>query len=126
MSLVNTLVLIVEDDPTQRESEVFGLRRAGHQVLSAGTVQGALACLERVIPDVVLLDLTLPDGDGLALGRLLHRAGIPFLIVSARAGAADIEQGQRAGAADYLTKPLGLPDIVWRVARLLRQVRPPA
>jgi DNA-binding NtrC family response regulator len=99
--------LLIEDDPAFRESLAAMVRREGIETLEASSVDEARAVLDRGPPDVVLLDLDLPDGNGLDL-RLDDAlpAGTPFIVVSGDARAHTAVEALREGAFDYLTKPL--------------------
>jgi DNA-binding NtrC family response regulator len=99
-------VLIVEDDADFRESVAALLRRDGLEVCEAGTVAGARAEIEESAPDVVLLDLTLPDGDGLALLADEALAGPEFVVTTGNATTDSAIAALREGALDFLTKPL--------------------
>lgn len=115
------VVLLIEDDDLTCVSEALSLRRAGYQVFTASSWLTASRLLERLQPDLVVLDLNLPDGDGLQLGRTLTHARIPFIVVSGRADAVD--RSQQAGARACLLKPVGLAELNLKV---LLALRPPA
>lgn len=122
---MNTLILLVEDDAIARESESFRLQRAGHQVSTAASIREVVAYLEQLHPDVVLVDMGLPDGDGFELGRWLRAANVPFIFTTARSSIDDRVRGLNVGADDYLVKPFGMDEMVARVNALLRRVLPP-
>lgn len=114
-------VLVVEDDPTVAEVVGSYLVRAGHEVAAAGSVAGALEQAARTPPDVVVLDVMLPDGTGLDLcTRLRGEAGCAVVLLSALASAADRIAGLENGADDYLVKPFSPRELVLRVAAVLR------
>jgi len=118
-------VLVVEDEETMREMISIGLERAGHTVSGVGSGEEALASVRRERPDLVVLDLMLPDIDGLEVCRLLRMdretAGIPLIILSARDEEKDIVAGLEYGADDYLTKPFSPGILAARVRAVLRR-----
>jgi len=122
---MNTVILLVEDDAVARESESFRLKRAGHQVSTAASIREAVNYLEHLRPDVALIDMGLPDGDGFELGRWLRATNVPFIFTTARSSIDDRVRGLNAGADDYLVKPFGMDEMVARVNALLRRVVPP-
>lgn len=111
-------MLVVEDERDIRELLRRYLERAGLAVLAAPTGAAALLELERGRPDLVLLDLGLPDIDGT---EVLQRAapGIPVIVLTARAGLPDRIAGLRAGADDYIVKPFSPTEVVLRVRAVL-------
>lgn len=120
-------VLVIDDEPEMRELIGGHLTAAGFQPLFAADAASARACLARERPDLVVLDLGLPDMDGLDLApELLARGGFPLLIVSARAGANERAAGLELGADDYLGKPFEPRELIARVRALLRRNAPTA
>lgn len=117
-------LLLVEDDPAIGDPLARALRRQGYEVEVATDGESALA--SAVGKDLVLLDLGLPDVDGLEVCRRLRsvRAGIPILMLTARADEADLVVGLDAGADDYVTKPFRFHELSARVRALLRRVGP--
>ncbi len=115
-------VLIVEDDHTVRRGLAVALRSQGLGVHDTPDAAGALRALAAMPYDVVLLDLGLPDGDGIALLPQLraHHTG-PILVVSARRDQSDKVAALDAGADDYLTKPFGLPELLARIRAVGRR-----
>ena len=121
-------ILLVEDnrdlaDPLQRNLEVDG-----YEVSVATKAAQALALATSDRPDLVVLDLGLPDRDGFSVLEELRRRGFqsPVLILSARGQEADKLQGFRLGADDYVTKPFGVMELLARIGALLRRAnRPP-
>jgi DNA-binding response OmpR family regulator len=105
--------LLVEDDPAMRLICVINLEAAGFRVNVATTGKEALALAAREQPDVVLLDVMLPDLGGFEVAERLPK--IPIVFLSARGSSADLARGRAAGAIDYVTKPfdpIALPDRV--------------
>src|SRR5438105_3068217 len=102
-------VLVVDDDPDIRESIVEALKIAGYEVAGAGTGSAALAACWQQCPDLVLLDLMLPDVDGLEVCRRLREgpntSRVPIVFLSARTGEKERVRGLAAGADDYVVKP---------------------
>lgn len=117
-------ILVVEDEETLREMLAFNLRNAGYQVITAGDGAVALDVARAERPDLVILDLMLPELDGLTVCRSLrHSSDLSILILTARTGEMDKIIGLESGADDYLTKPFGVRELVARVRALLRRPR---
>ncbi|WP_419993504.1 response regulator transcription factor [Streptomyces boninensis] len=116
-------LLVVEDEEDLVESLRVGLKRSGYAVDTAATVDAALEKLELNEYDLVLLDLTLPDGDGFAVCRRIRSApgGPRILMLTARDRLADRVRGLDEGADDYLVKPFALPELLARIRALLRR-----
>ncbi|MFI5632595.1 response regulator transcription factor [Streptomyces sp. NPDC051664] len=119
-------VLVVDDDPAIRRSLERGLRLAGFAVALAGGGRPALAHVRREPTDVVVLDISMPDLDGIQVCRALREYGndLPVLMLSALDETADRIAGLQAGGDDYLIKPFSLQELVLRLDALLRR-RPP-
>lgn len=117
-------VLLVDDEPQIVEVVAAYLQRDGLDVETCGSVSEALAALERSTPDVLVLDVTLPDGNGLDLLRAAARPNgrIPTIMLTARADEADRIVGLELGADDYVTKPFSPRELTARVRSLLRRV----
>ncbi len=117
-------VLVVEDEPSIADVLTIALRFHRFDVMVAGTVREALALAGRTRPDVALLDVMLPDGDGRALAREL-RARCPdaaLLFLTARDAPAEVV-GALAFGDDYITKPFNIDEVVARVRAVLRRTR---
>jgi two-component system KDP operon response regulator KdpE len=120
-------VLLVEDDAAVRGGVATNLAAHGYVVSQAEDVAGAVRHWDAERPDVILLDLGLPDGDGAAVIRRVRReATTPILILSARGDEADKVAALDAGADDYVTKPFGLAELRSRVAAILRRAAGPS
>lgn len=114
-------VLIVEDDPGIAGSLDRGLSRIGYATGTAGTVEAALAARDY---DVVLLDLGLPDGDGVELcTELRARSSAAILVITARGEEPDRVAALDAGADDYIVKPFGFAELTARIRAVLRRTR---
>lgn len=125
MTPLPPLVLIVEDEPAIADVLAAYLRRASFRVDLADTASRAVAGHRTNRPDVVLLDLGLPDGDGFELLRRLRDVSdTPVVIVTALADDVDKLLGLRLGADDYVVKPFSPPEVVARVQAVLRRARP--
>lgn len=104
-------VLLVEDDPAMRLVCTYNLEASGFRVISASSGRQGVELAEAEKPDLVLLDVMLPDLGGFEVAQRLR--AVPIVFLSARASEADLERGRLAGAIDYVTKPfdpVGLPD----------------
>jgi two-component system, OmpR family, KDP operon response regulator KdpE len=116
-------ILVVDDDLNVRRFLRTTLAGHGHAVVEAGTVAEAIDAIGRVQPTVVLLDLGLPDGDGLAVLRALPaEERPPVIVLSARGQEGDKVIALDAGAEDYLTKPFGASELLARIRVVLRRV----
>lgn len=113
-------LLVVEDDPAIRRLLRVALERADYVVVEAADARAGLSAVEIDRPDAVLLDLGLPDRDGLELIQLIKRAGIVLLIVSARAETAEKVAALDLGADDYLVKPFDTEELLARIRTALR------
>ncbi len=115
-------VLVVEDDTGIATQLVRGLTRGGYQVEHVMTGAEALA---HAVPDIVLLDLELPDGDGVNVCRKLRERGpVAIIVVTAYGEEPDRVNALDAGADDYLVKPFGLAELQARIRAVLRRVHP--
>ena len=117
------VVLLVDDDAAIRRAVAAGLELEGFCVVAASGGRAALEAAERIKPAVVLLDLTMPDLDGLEVLRRLREAGdqVPVCVLSARDEVEDRVRGLQAGADDYVVKPFALEEVAARLHALLRR-----
>jgi DNA-binding response OmpR family regulator len=123
-------VLVVEDEDAIRELVVFHLQRAGFDIQEAPDAAAALAAVERWRPEVVVLDLMLPDASGLDVCRRLRERGADLqwpgiIMLTALNEEGDRVAGLEVGADDYVTKPFSPRELVARVRAVLRRRRPP-
>ena len=118
-------ILVVEDDVSIRTGLELNLRAEGYKVYSASDVASGRKLAQRWTPDLIVLDLMLPDGSGLDVLRELRRQGLEMqvVILSAMGQAGDKVRGLRLGADDYITKPFGLSELLARVDASLRRTR---
>lgn len=115
-------ILVVEDEPSLAEVVSLYLKRAGYQVQIASDGKQAMNILEKQIPDFVVLDLMLPEIDGLSLTRWLRdRSNVPIIMVTARREEIDRIAGLEMGADDYVVKPFSPQELVSRVRAVLRR-----
>ncbi|MFG7945806.1 response regulator transcription factor [Streptomyces cacaoi] len=116
-------VLVVDDEPALADLLAMALRYEGWEVRTAGDGAGAVRCAGRWRPDAVVLDVMLPDVDGLGVLARLRREspGLPVLFLTARDAVEDRVAGLTAGGDDYVTKPFSLEEVVARLRGLLRR-----
>ncbi len=117
-------VLLVEDEVSISEPFSSALAREGFVPTVAGSVAEARAALEQHEPDIVLLDLMLPDGDGRELARELRaRSQVPIIMLTARGSEIDRVVGLELGADDYVVKPFAAAEVIARIRAVLRRSR---
>lgn len=115
-------ILVVDDEPMVREVVVAYLEREGFRVEEAGTGRAALKCIEESPPDLVVLDVMLPEVDGFSVLTELRRSGnIPVILLTARTEETDRVLGLELGADDYVVKPFSPRELVARVRSVLRR-----
>ena len=120
---MNPIILLIEDDAQIRRFLRASLVTQGYELIEAGTGQEGLALAASRVPDVVLLDLGLPDMEGLEVIKQLRAwSGVPIIILSARGQERDKVANLDAGADDYLTKPFGVGELLARMPRGPAQV----
>jgi two-component system KDP operon response regulator KdpE len=121
MSDVGPLLLVVEDEPQMRKFLRASLASHGYRMLEASTVQEAMQLATGHNPELVLMDLGLPDGDGIELTKTMREwTTVPIIIISARGREDDKVAALDAGADDYLTKPFGVRELQARIRVALR------
>ena len=119
-----TRILLVEDEAAIAEPFSRALRRAGFEPISARSAHEALDRARRAEPDLVLLDLALPDGDGRDVCRELRRhSDVPIVMLTARGTETDRVVGLELGADDYVVKPFSGPEVIARIRAVLRRGR---
>ena len=125
---MNSIVLVVEDEPAIQELVAINLEHAGYQARRASSAEEADAMVRDALPDVILLDWMLPGISGLAYARQLRGAErtrrIPIIMLTARAEERDKIEGLEYGADDYLTKPFSPKELLARIKAVLRRRAP--
>lgn len=122
---MSTRILVVDDEPDALELIEFNLRAAGFEVVSAMDGKAAIQKARQVVPSLIILDLMLPEVDGMEVCKVLRRepdtARIPIIMLTAKAAEIDRVLGLELGADDYVTKPFSPRELVLRVKGLLRR-----
>lgn len=120
-------IYIVEDDTNIREIERYALKNSGYEVEEFESGAELFACLEKALPSLIILDIMLPNEDGLDILAKLRAAAvtaeIPIIMVTAKASELDKVKGLDLGADDYVTKPFGIMELISRVKALLRRTQ---
>jgi two-component system alkaline phosphatase synthesis response regulator PhoP len=120
-----SLIYIVEDDENIREIESFALKNSGHNILEFENAKDLYKKLSDKVPDLIILDVMLPDEDGLEIVKKLRTMSktkkVPILMVTAKTTEIDKVKGLDMGADDYLTKPFGIMELISRVKALIRR-----
>ena len=118
-------LLVVEDEPNIRELLATSLRFAGFEVATAGDGRSAIAAAAQHDPDLLVLDVMLPDMDGFEVTRKLREAGrrAPIVFVTARGSVDDKIKGLTVGGDDYVTKPFSLEEVIARIRAVLRRTK---
>lgn len=118
-------IYVVEDDKNIREIEAFSLKNSGYEVKEFEVAKDFYQAVTEKIPDLVLLDIMLPDADGLDIVKALRvgikTKNIPIIMVTAKTGEIDKVKGLDMGADDYIAKPFGIMELISRVKALLRR-----
>lgn len=119
------LIYIVEDDVNIREIESFALKNSGYVIEDFECAKDFFARVRDKIPDLILLDIMLPDEDGLEIVKKLRKKAetrkVPIIMVTAKTSEMDKVKGLDIGADDYLTKPFGVMELISRTKALLRR-----
>ena len=119
------LIYVVEDDKNIQEIETFALTNVGYQVQGFECAGDFYAGLEKQLPDLILLDIMLPDEDGLSIVKKLRTRKdtltVPVIMVTAKTTEIDKVKGLDIGADDYMTKPFGVMELISRVKAMLRR-----
>lgn len=117
-----TKLLLVEDDPTLLETLEYNLGREGYAVIRASDGITALNLAREHTPDLILLDIMLPELDGLSVCRTLRReSSVPIVLLTARSGEVDRIVGLDSGADDYIVKPFALGELYARLRAVMRR-----
>jgi two-component system phosphate regulon response regulator PhoB len=121
-------ILVVDDEPDAVELIEFNLKSAGFEVVTAGDGAEALQKAQNVLPNLIILDVMLPELDGMEVCKMLRReaatAKIPIIMLTAKAAEIDRVLGLELGADDYVTKPFSPRELVLRVKNMLRRGQP--
>ena len=122
------LIYIVEDDKNIQEIESYALKGNGYDVRAFDDAKGLNEAMEKILPDLLLLDIMLPGEDGLSVLKRLrsHSATkeLPVIMVTAKSSEIDTVKGLDQGADDYITKPFGVMELISRVKAILRRLKP--
>ncbi len=122
------LVYIVEDDSDIREIETIALKNSGHTIVPFGNAKDFYAGLKGSIPDLIILDIMLPDEDGSSIVKKLRAEPltkkVPVIMVTAKTTEMDMIRGLDDGADDYIRKPFSVMELITRVKALLRRAEP--
>ncbi len=128
MPVVKARVLVVEDEPAQREILIYNLESEGYDVIRAGSGDEALLLVDEDQPDVILLDWMLPGVSGIEICRRLRARtstrNVPIIMMSAKSEETDRVRGLETGADDYVVKPFSIAELIARVRTQLRRARP--
>lgn len=119
------LIYVVEDDISIREIETIALKNSGHEVYSFENANEFYEKIEKIIPDLLVLDIMLPDSDGNAIVKTLRNTEetkkLPIIMVTAKTSELDMIRGLDNGADDYIKKPFSVMELITRVKVLLRR-----
>ncbi|NRP11906.1 Phosphate regulon transcriptional regulatory protein PhoB [Aliiroseovarius sp. xm-m-379] len=130
MSTSKPCILLVEDEPAQREILRYNLTSEGYEVMMASNGDDALVMVDEVMPDLILLDWMLPGVSGIEICRQIkarkETRTIPVIMLSARSEEMDRVRGLETGADDYMVKPFSVSELMARIRTQLRRTRPAA
>lgn len=119
------LIYIVEDDQNIREIESFALKNSGYTIMDFECAKDFYHQLAEKVPDCILLDIMLPDEDGLEILKKIRSIPdtrkVPIMMITAKTAELDKVKGLDLGADDYITKPFGIMELISRVKALLRR-----
>jgi len=125
MKSVAPRILVVDDEQAVLDLLVYNLRKAHYDVLTAANGRQALELARQVDPDLILLDLMLPEVDGLDVCReLRHASKVPIIMITARGEEVDRVVGLELGADDYICKPFSVRELMARIKAVLRRTQP--
>lgn len=128
MSVDQPCILIVEDEPAQREVLAYNLEAEGYMIIHSDNGEDAMILVKEEMPDVIVLDWMMPQLSGIEVCRRLKSRsatrGIPVIMLSARSEDVDRVRGLETGADDYVVKPYSVIELMARVRSQLRRVRP--
>jgi DNA-binding response OmpR family regulator len=119
------IIFVVEDEPSLQETLVYSLEKQGYHVEAAGDGRSALEAARRLQPDLIVLDIMLPELDGVEVCKTLRRENFqfPIIMLTARDDEIDRVVGLEVGADDYLTKPFSMRELMARVKAQLRRTQ---
>jgi DNA-binding response OmpR family regulator len=121
---MSEIILVVEDEPSLQETLVYNLKKQGYTVETAGDGRSAVEAARRLKPDLIVLDIMLPELDGFEVTKILRREmTVPILMLTARDEEIDRVVGLEVGADDYLTKPFSMRELLARVKAQLRRAQ---
>ncbi|MEW6404939.1 MAG: response regulator transcription factor [Chloroflexota bacterium] len=119
-------ILVVDDEPAVTDLLAYNLRKSHYEVLTAADGRTALRIATESTPDLILLDLMIPEVDGLDVCRELRKSsGVPIIMITARGEEIDRVVGLEIGADDYVTKPFSVRELMARVKAVLRRAKNP-
>jgi DNA-binding response OmpR family regulator len=119
---MTSCILVVDDEPAVTDLLAYNLRKANYDVLTAADGQTALHLARESKPDLILLDLMIPEVDGLDVCRELRKSsGVPIIMITARGEEIDRVVGLEIGADDYVTKPFSVRELMARIKAVLRR-----
>jgi len=127
MTSIRSRILIIEDDRKMSAALVSGIEAAGYDVIAASSAEEGFFLVHSKSPDLLLLDLTLPQRNGLDILKQIRSEGLDIrvLILTSHNTVEDRVEGLRTGADDYLGKPFSFPELMARIDALLRRILPP-